>query len=184
MLAFGVELVLQGWYKEVELDFGEVGHNHNGHDAVHHKLNAYVGKLQAMTLGEEQANHDTVWAACKASAAVIQSFTYDWTARYDTPEYKRITGYYKSKTEKESVNVFLTHRGEKGDVEIVWKVHAQDPTWLGHDGQPAANAYDGSGSSGFIVLAAPPQEDMRLQRTSGSAIHHSYVSKVHTYPLL
>jgi hypothetical protein len=24
MMAFGVELVLQGWYKEVELDFGEV----------------------------------------------------------------------------------------------------------------------------------------------------------------
>jgi hypothetical protein len=45
MLAFGVELVLQGWYKEVELDFGEVGTNHNGQDTVHHKLNAYVGKL-------------------------------------------------------------------------------------------------------------------------------------------
>ena len=113
----------------------------------------------------------------KASAAVIQSFAYDWTARYDTPEYKRITGYYKSKTEKESANAFLTLRGEKGDVEIVWKVSSgnslegQDPTWLGHDGQPAANAYDGSGSTGFIVLAAPPQEAMRLQRTSGSAIH-------------
>ena len=82
---------------------------------------------------------------------------------YDTPAYKRITGYYKSKTEKESANAFLTRRGEKGDVEIVWKVSDQDPTWLGHDGQPAANAYDGSGSPGFIVLAAPPQEAMWLQ---------------------
>ena len=47
MLAFAVELVLQNWYNEVELDFGEVGHNHNGQDSAHHKLNAHVGKKPA-----------------------------------------------------------------------------------------------------------------------------------------
>ena len=178
MLAFAVELVLQGWYSEVHLDFGEVGHNHNGQDAAHHKLNAHVGKLQAMTLGEEQCNYGTVWAAGKAPVAVIQSFAYDWTHRYDIPAYRRITGYMRSKCEKETANAFCARKAQNGDVEIVWKVRAQDPVWLGFDGQPAANQYDNSGSPGFKILTSSPMTDMRLARTSANAVHHSYVTKV------
>jgi hypothetical protein len=179
MLAFAVELVLQGWYNEVHLVFGEVGHNHNGQDAAHHKLNAHVGKLQAMTLGEEQFNYGTVWASGKAPAAVIQPFAYDWTHRYDIDAYRRISGYMRSKVEKETANAFCARKSQNGDVEIVWKVRAQDPRWLGADGQPAANQYDNSGSPGFIVLTAPPMVDMRLARTSENAVHHSYVKKVY-----
>lgn len=178
MLAFAVELVLQGWYTEVHLDFGEVGHNHNGQDASHHKLNAHVGKLQAMTLGEEQLNYNTVWASGKAPAAVIQPFAYDWTHRYDIPTYRRITGYFRTKVEKETANAFCARKAQNGDVEIVWKVRAQDPKWLGFDGQPAADVYDNAGSPGFIVLTAPPLTDMRLARTYDHAVHHSYVKKV------
>ena len=178
MLAFAVELVLQGWYNEVHMDFGEVGHNHNGQDAAHHKLNANVGKLQAMTLGEEQCNYGTVWASGKAPVAVIQPFAYDWTHRYDIAAYRRITGYFRSKVEKETANAFCARKTQNGDVELVWKVRAQDPQWLGADGQPAANQYDNSGSPGFLVLTAPPMSDMRLARTSDSAVHHSYVTKV------
>ena len=178
MLAFAVELVLQGWYSEVELDFGEVGHNHNGQDAAHHKLNAHVGKLQAMTLGEEQFNYSTVWASGKAPAAVIQPFAYDWAHRYDIPNYRRITGYFRTTVEKETANAFCARKSQNGDVEIVWKVRAQDPKWLGFDGQPAADVYDNAGSPGFIVLTAPPLTDMRLARTSDHAVHHSYVKKV------
>ena len=181
MLAFAVELVLQNWYNEVELDFGEVGHNHNGQDSAHHKLNAHVGKKPAMTLGEEQFNYGTVWASGKAPAAVIQPFAYDWTRRYDIKAYRRITGYFRTKVEKESANAFCARKGQNGDVEVVWKVRAQDPTWLGADGQPAANQYDNSGSPGFIVLTAPPLEDMRLAGTSENAVNPSYVQKVHDH---
>ena len=73
---------------------------------------------------------------------------------------------------------FLRTQAKNGDVEIVWKVCAQDPVWLGFDGQPAANQYDNSGSPGFKILTASPMTDMRLARTSANAVHHSYVKKV------
>jgi hypothetical protein len=179
VLAFAVELVLQNWYKTVDVEFGEVGHNHNGQDSAHHMLNAHVGKLQALTLGEEQLNYSTVWSPDKAPAAVIQGFAYDWTHRYAVDaEYRRITGYMKTKVEKESANAFRARRLQNGQVEIVWKVRAHDPTWLGHDGQPAANEYDHSGSPGFIVMTAPPLTDMRLVTPSTHAVEPTYVKKV------
>ena len=178
VLAFAVELVLQNWYQTVDVEFGEVGHNHNGQDSAHHKLNAHVGKQQALTLGEEQFNYGSVWTPDKAPAAVIQPFTYDWAHRYDIPEYRRISGYMRSKVEKETANAFRARKLQNGQVEIVWKVRAHDKTWLGHDGQPAANEYDHSGSSGFIVLTAPPLADLRLATASTHAVHHAYVKKV------
>lgn len=131
-----------------------------------------------MTLGEEQLNYNTVWASGKAPAAVIQPFAYDWTHRYDIPTYRRITGYFRTTVEKETANAFCARKSQNGDVEIVWKVRAQDPKWLGFDGQPAADVYDNAGSPGFIVLTSPPLTDMRLARTSDHAVHHSYVKKV------
>ena len=84
------------------MDFGEVGHSHNGQDTTHHKLNTHVGKLQGMTLGEEQFNYGTVWSSGKEPAAVIQPFAYDWTHRYDIDAYRRIAGYFRGKVEKET----------------------------------------------------------------------------------
>ena len=86
----------------------------------------------------------------------------------------------RSKCEKETANAFCARRAQNGDVEIVWKVCDQDdhPVWLGFDGQPAVNQYDNSGSPGFKILTASPMTDMRLARTSGNAVHHSYVKKV------
>ncbi len=55
--------------------------------------------------------------------AVIQEFAYDWTHRYAVDaEYRIITGYMKTKVEKESANAFHTRRLQNGQVEIVWKV--------------------------------------------------------------
>ena len=120
-----------------------------------------------------------MWSPDKAPAAVIQGFAYDWTHRYAVDaEYRRITGYMKTKVEKESANAFRARRLQNGQVEIVWKVRAHDPKWLGHDGQPAANEYDHSGSPGFIVMTAPPLTDMRLVTPSTHAVEPTYVKKV------
>lgn len=35
ILAFASELVMRGWFEEVQMLFGPVGHTHNGNDAVH-----------------------------------------------------------------------------------------------------------------------------------------------------
>ena len=45
VFAFCTELVMRGWFDEIYLEFGPVGHTHNGTDAIHriHK-NCYTRK--------------------------------------------------------------------------------------------------------------------------------------------
>jgi hypothetical protein len=51
-LAFASHLVMRGWYDEVEILFGPVGHTHNGIDAVHKIHNQGLGRYFCATLAE------------------------------------------------------------------------------------------------------------------------------------
>jgi len=46
------ELVMRGWFNEIELMFGPVGHTHNGNDAVHRWHNQGVGNHMSFCAAE------------------------------------------------------------------------------------------------------------------------------------
>jgi len=50
IFAYGADLVFRLWFDEVEILFGEVGHTHNGNDAVHWVHNDIVGNYESVTL--------------------------------------------------------------------------------------------------------------------------------------
>ena len=52
LFAFCSELILRGWFDEVQLLFGPVGHTHNGNDAVHYTHNQIAGDQVSVTLAE------------------------------------------------------------------------------------------------------------------------------------
>jgi len=61
IFAFCSELVVRGWFREIEMMFGPVGHTHNGNDAYHYCHNQLVGNHEAVTLNESLAHFDRAW---------------------------------------------------------------------------------------------------------------------------
>ena len=52
LFAFANELIARGWFEEVEILFGPVGHTHNGNDAVHFVHNQIAGNFVSITPAE------------------------------------------------------------------------------------------------------------------------------------
>ena len=61
VLQFCSELVARGWYDEVEMLFGPVGHTHNGNDAVHYIHNQIAGNHVSVTPAELFNNYKNAW---------------------------------------------------------------------------------------------------------------------------
>ena len=87
LFAFLSELVLRGWFSEVEMLFGPVGHTHNGNDAVHHVLNNIAGNLTSVTPAEIFTNFSYSWRKAESRPQpVIMECQYAWKARYKRHE--------------------------------------------------------------------------------------------------
>jgi len=61
LFALCSELVMRGWFREVEMLFGPVGHTHNGNDAYHCCHNQLVGNHEAVTLNEYIGHFSRAW---------------------------------------------------------------------------------------------------------------------------
>ena len=61
VFAFMAELVMRGWYDEIEMLFGPVGHTHNGNDAVHFVHNNIAGNYVSITPAELFLNFRYAW---------------------------------------------------------------------------------------------------------------------------
>jgi hypothetical protein len=83
IFGFCSELVLRGWFREVEMLFGPVGHTHNGNDAYHYCHNQLVGNYEAVTLNEYVTyfNHAWHYDTTRPLPVVLET-KYAWEKRY------------------------------------------------------------------------------------------------------
>jgi len=66
------DFILLGWFDEVQLLFGPVGHTHNGVDQVHAVHNGNLGQYTIADLGQAVSLYPSVWTdPAKRSEAVL-----------------------------------------------------------------------------------------------------------------
>ena len=146
-LAFLSDIVKRGWYDEIILLYGPVGHTHNGIDAVHKVHNQNLARFNAGNLGDWINLYPQAWTKedTRPSAGVCTALL-DWDAYYKG-RVNSITGYTKTKTNKGTVQGWRIARRE-GQVEVTWQPAALlAAPWLGVDGKEATSL-----NPGYIVL--------------------------------
>ena len=151
-LCFYCEMVMAGFYDDIELLFGPVGHTHNGVDRCHFCHNRALGKYYAGTLADWINLYPMAWrdgdGTCPPGAAYCD-YQYDWERHYK-PYSEPLEGFMKSKGGEDPTKVcaFRITRGSTGQVEVMWKRDAVLNTpWYG---------INGPNSPGFIVLRSRP----------------------------
>jgi hypothetical protein len=75
LFAFLSELVMRGWFDEIQLLYGPVGHTHNGNDAVHFVHNNIAGNFTSLTPAHLFHNFTYAWQGEKRPQPVLQRFT-------------------------------------------------------------------------------------------------------------
>jgi len=74
---------MRGWYDEIEMLFGPVGHTHNGNDAVHYIHNQIAGNFVSITPAELFTNYRHAWHSERTRPQpIILESQFAWTARY------------------------------------------------------------------------------------------------------
>lgn len=155
IFCFCSELVLRGWFDKIIMEFGPVGHTHNGRDAVHHIHNRIAGNYYSMTIGEFQRTWQHSWRKDGTMpAAVVADVQYDWWGRYfpkgRKTENRVLQGFTNTQNDHKSVLAFKFEKGPTSDVEVHWKQH-HHTKWLGVNAEP--------NSTGYVLLHQVPVGD-------------------------
>lgn len=153
LFAYCTELVNNGWFDEVLLYFGPVGHTHNGVDATHKVHNQNVASYMSGDFGEFVFNYAKGFSGPKSGGtkrpqASILARTLNWT-QYYLPCLRAVKGFTKSKLNPEAVRGFRIMKQKNGTTDVTWKVDpALEEHWRGEDGFP--------NTPGFFVLTSIP----------------------------
>ena len=135
MFAFCTELVQRGWFDEVEMLFGPVGHTHNGNDAVHFVHNQIAGNYLSVTPAELFNNYKFAWAdEHKRPQPVILESQWAWKARYK-PLLNPVSGFSGTQSDPLYVRAF---RFRKAPVNSEVEMHIKgsprlDLPWHGQN---------------------------------------------------
>jgi hypothetical protein len=149
LFAWCTELVWRGWYDEVELYYGPVGHTHNGNDAVHFVHNQIAGNFDSVTLAELFRCFYYAWTSPQTRPQpIILDTLYDWVHHY-TEHIQEISYYSRSHTNESYVRGFRFKRDTAGHVEMLCKGSPAAKDWCGVDGI--------KGGPGFHILRSLPQ---------------------------
>ena len=154
LLAYCTELVEEGWFDEVELLYGPVGHTHNGVDAAHKIHNQNVGRYQAGDLGHFVSNYPKGFNGKKHKMpnANVLGEVLDWKSYYD-PHLRRISGFTNTSHDSASVRGFRIAKNKSGSAEVTWKADpALEKEWRGEGGYRADDVY-----GGFFPLLSRPE---------------------------
>jgi len=87
MLKFYSDLVARGWFDDVFVFFGAVGHTHGGADRPHHVLNSVSGVLNMSnpTLVQLVNNFDVVWKTKRTRPEpLVLDCIYNWKGYYSS----------------------------------------------------------------------------------------------------
>ena len=180
MYAWCSDLVRCGWFDEVEMLFGEVGHTHNGVDAIHKIHNQDLGTYTAGCIGEWVSNYRKVWHKDLPEASIMDVM-YDWD-QYYRDHTRAISGVAKVKSDPASVRGFKFFRNVDGEPEMKWKLDpGLDREWRGVDGQAGSNGWfflrgSVSGRPEEVVGNALCQTEERLKQM-GSDQMQSNIAK-------
>ena len=142
-------LVQAGWFDEVRLLFGEVGHTHNGGDVVHKIHNQDLGGLFSADFGHLVWNYPKAWhyERNRPVPSVLDKM-FDWKG-WLTPNMRKLSGYTKTSFDPYSVRGWQVSKSKKTGVTVVkWKMDpAIEPEWRGIDGR-----FDSEGMHLFTAL--------------------------------
>ena len=150
LLAWAADIVGKKWFDSVEFLFGEVGHTHNGNDAVHKVHNQDLGRNDSVDLGHLVWNYQHPWPNLKTRPrASVLNVMYDWDSFYK-PHIRRLGGFTKTAHDEFIVRGFRASRDNEGQlVSLMWKADpATDKGWRGSDGTV--------NGTGFYVLTDSP----------------------------
>ena len=84
LLAFCSHLIHIGWFDEIELLYGPVGHTHGGNDTNHNVHNNICANFNSVTLPEFLNTFQLAWTnpEVRPQPVVVES-VYDWNAYYE-----------------------------------------------------------------------------------------------------
>ena len=148
LLDWATDVVSAKLFDEIEFFFGEVGHTHNGVDAVFSIHNNAASARVSGTIGHFVKNFPHAFHKNVPHASILTE-VYDFK-KYYAPHYRPLAGYTKTIKDPEIVRGWKVWRNAENIVEVRWKRDpALDPEWLGRDGT--------AGSPGFVLrLSTPP----------------------------
>lgn len=148
VFAFMAELVMRGWYDEVEMLFGPVGHTHNGNDAVHYVHNNLAGNYVSITPAELFHNYKYAWHnTTTRPQPVIMECQLDWQNHY-LPYLRGVQGFTNTTKDCSYVRAFRFTCNEQGQCEMHVKGSPSCPEWFGINSVPNA--------TGFPILSGIP----------------------------
>lgn len=144
LLAFCTELVAKGWFDDIELLFGEVGHTHNGIDANHKIHNNGVADHWAGDLGHFVANYRYGWVnESRRPQASVLDVVFDWKGRYSNKIVDKLSGFTKTSYDPLIVRGWRIFKNNNGVPEVKWKLDpGLDKEWRGADGTFASAGWN------------------------------------------
>ena len=154
LFAYCNDLVHNGWFDEIILIFGPVGHTHNGVDASHKVHNQNVAGHVSGDLGHFVQNYVKGFSGTNSEGqqrpkAHILERTLDWT-KYYAPYLRRVSGFCKSKNDAIAIRGFRIAKNKHGAVDLTWKTDpALEKHWKG------ASGFDNT--DGFYILTGVPE---------------------------
>ena len=149
LLAFLSDLVMRGWYDEIQLIYGPPGHTHNGGDQQHQIHNEILGNFTSPTFVHLLARYPQSWRQehTRPTPCVLD-VQYDWD-NYYKPFINKIAGHTNCPTDPVAARGFRIARGDDGIVGLSWKTKAESGRWCGADGKPD--------TPGFVMLKGRPR---------------------------
>jgi hypothetical protein len=148
-LAFASHLIAKGWYDEIQILYGPVGHTHNGIDAAHKIHNQGLGRYFSSTLVEWVNKYPQAWRNTpRIPKPAICDIQLDWTGLY-TPVIDKIAGCWKTAKNPGVAQGFKICRDDTNNISVKWRSGCalSDP-WLGVGGKVDA--------PGFVILTGLP----------------------------
>jgi hypothetical protein len=115
LFAMCSDLILNGWYDEVQLLYGPVGHTHSGIDQDHFVHNQTCGKFVAGDLGHFGTHFEDAWVdpAYRPSITVLEC-QYDFESYY-TPFVRSLSGFTKTAKDPLIVTAWRFKKGTNGN---------------------------------------------------------------------
>ena len=168
---FCQDLIDRGWYDEIELLYGPVGHTHNGNDAIHWVHNQLVGNFVSITPAEFFQNYKYAWRnEVTRPTPVILECRLDFDGYYK--KYKNtISGFTNSSVRNPLyVRAFRFFKNEANSVEMVIKGSPSNPQWHGVNSVP--------GAAGFRMLKSTPPGSPYLLRQKKMSINPTYMKGI------
>lgn len=183
LFQFLAELIMRGWFDDIELLFGPVGHTHNGNDAVHYIHNQIAGNYCSITPAELFQNYNHAWhkERSRPQPVIIES-QFAWSDRFSTIGIP-LQGFTTTRASPTNVRAFwfsvsLTPLPVEvaGDldnsrqVELKIKGSPSAQTWYGEDCVPNAK--------GFHVLKGLPPGYPLCKKPRSYRIPQEYLTRL------